>query len=674
VDEGDSQHDGGRPATAVKAPDHLAAAFHKAEDAVARYFGERRHDPAHGRIEVLEDRYVLVRAASLSVEFFSVVRDLYGPTRCDEADLFARNLLFDLAHAIGRSDARTFHDRMHLVDPLERLAAGPAHFAHTGWASVDILPGSRPRPDDSFYLIYDHPYSFEADAWIAAGAPSDFPVCTMNSGYSAGWCEQSYGVRLVACEVSCRARGDDACRFIMGHPDHIERYLERYGREDPRLSGSRSCQIPDLFARKRVEDELRRSRDELERRVLVRTAELERANERLRLEMEARAQAELKLLQTARMETIGRLAGGIAHDFNNLMGVVIGRTSLIERKLDERDPLHRHIVEIRHTAQEAAQLTQQLLAFSRTQVLREEPLDLNAVVAETIGALTTLLGEDIEVDLRLEETGEATPLIVRADRGQLRLVIMNLAVNGRDAMPGGGRLTVSTSREAANGATDGGAATGTWVQLEVADTGVGMDRDTLARIFDPFFTTKLPGLGTGLGLSTAKLIVDHCGGRIDVASAPGAGTAFSVRLPAAAPGPPAPIAAEIGAARAGDGTTVLVVEDQLALRRMVVDVLAEQGYAVLAAADPLGALDVAASHAGRIDLLLTDVILPQMNGAVLAEELRAARPGIAVLFMSGYTGDDRPLGERGLEPDRLLAKPFSASELLHRIETALTRA
>jgi signal transduction histidine kinase/CheY-like chemotaxis protein len=651
----------------VRVPEHLSAAFAKAEAAVSSYFAERHHDPAHGTIEVMNDRYVLVRAASLSVEFFRLVRDIYGPDRLAEADLFARNLLFDLAHAIGRSDARTFHERMRLVDPSERLAAGPVHFAHTGWAFVDILPDSRPVPNDDFHLVYDHPYSFEADAWIAAGAASDFPVCTMNAGYSGGWCEQSYGVRLVACEVLCRARGDDVCRFVMAHPDRIEAHLESRRRDDPRLGGPRGYQIPDLFARKRMEDELRRARDELEARVKERTAELERANELLRREMAAREKAERQVLHTARLETIGRLAGGIAHDFNNLMGVVIGRTSLVERKTAADDPIRRHVTEIRRTAEEAAQLTQQLLAFSRAQVLSEEPLDLNAIVRDTVDTLGTLLGERIEVVLRLAAPDGRGPLTVRADRGQLRQVIMNLAVNGRDAMPDGGRLVIATFRAPAP-AGEGG----DWVRLEVADTGVGIAAETLQSIFDPFFTTKQPGLGTGLGLSTAKRIVEHCGGRIEVASAPGVGTTFGVLLPAVEPdAAPRSEAAAGGGAASGRGRTVLVVEDQQAVREMVVDVLAEQGYSVLAAADPGLALAAAAAHPGRIDLLLTDMVMPRMNGRELAAKLAAARPGIAVLFMSGYTDDDPSRTGGGPAAGGLLAKPFGADELLRRVEESI---
>lgn len=237
----------------VRVPDQFATLFARAEEVVSQYFLRRREDPECGTIEIFGERYLLLRAAALSVEFFALVRDLYGPERRDEADDFSRNLLFDLAHAVGRSDARRFHDRMNLTDPIERLAAGPVHFSHTGWAFVDILPESAPTPDEDYLLIYDHPYSFEADAWVAAGQHADFPVCIMNSGYSSGWCEESFGLQLVASEVLCRARGDDACRFIMGPPSRLESLLQQYIQNQPHLARHiQDCQIPDFFARKRM--------------------------------------------------------------------------------------------------------------------------------------------------------------------------------------------------------------------------------------------------------------------------------------------------------------------------------------------------------------------------------------------------------------------------------------
>jgi two-component system, cell cycle sensor histidine kinase and response regulator CckA len=211
----------------VRVPQEMSAVFEAAEQLVSRYFAERGIAPERGSIEIHGERYVLVRAAALSVEFFTLVRGLYGQARAQEADEFARNILFDLAHAIGKSDARSFHTKMGVSDPMARLSAGPLHFAHTGWALVDISPESRPTPDESFYLLYDHPYSFEASAWMAAGGRSAFPVCVMNAGYSSGWCEESFGITCVATEIQCRARGDDVCRFVMAHPNRIEALVEK---------------------------------------------------------------------------------------------------------------------------------------------------------------------------------------------------------------------------------------------------------------------------------------------------------------------------------------------------------------------------------------------------------------------------------------------------------------
>jgi len=243
----------------VEVPADMAPVFARAEEAVAEYFAQFRADPAKGTIEVSGERYVLVRAAALSVEFVSLLERLFGPQQEAEAHRFTRNLLFDLAHALGKSDARSLHEKMELENPIERLAAGPVHFSHSGWAFVDILPESRPAPNEDYYLIYDHPYSFEADSWLRSGREPAFPACIMNAGYSSGWCEQSFGVTLVASEVLCRARGDECCRFIMAPPHRIEEHIRRYMRDTPQLASQiRLDDIPDFFARKRAEDELSR--------------------------------------------------------------------------------------------------------------------------------------------------------------------------------------------------------------------------------------------------------------------------------------------------------------------------------------------------------------------------------------------------------------------------------
>jgi len=246
----------------VRVPPPFEPLFEQAQEYVSRFFAERRDIPEQAKIEVFGQRYMLVRARAMSVEFFEMIQRLYRDKGQEEALGVARSLLFDIAHSMGLADANDFAERMNLQDPIARLSAGPIHFSHAGWAFVDIFPESRPSPDENFYLIYDHPYSFESDSWISAGKRTDFPVCVMNAGYSSGWCEASFGVPLVSSEILCRAKGDEHCRFIMGHPSRIQGYIHDYLHGQPHLAGHVTrYEIPGFFSRKRQEDELR-SREE----------------------------------------------------------------------------------------------------------------------------------------------------------------------------------------------------------------------------------------------------------------------------------------------------------------------------------------------------------------------------------------------------------------------------
>ncbi len=219
----------------VTVPSVFSAIFEQAETIVGDFFKSTRHSPESGTIEICDSRYILLRGASLSIEFFQLVRKIYGEDAHAEADLFASALLYDLAHAIGKSDARNFHEKMHLQDPIEKLSAGPVHFSHSGWASVDIDPDSNPSPDEHFVLHYSHPFSFEADAWLSNGNSADFPVCIMNAGYSSGWCEESFGLPLEAREITCRAEGHDQCRFIMAPPEQLATHIKQYLQDHPEL-------------------------------------------------------------------------------------------------------------------------------------------------------------------------------------------------------------------------------------------------------------------------------------------------------------------------------------------------------------------------------------------------------------------------------------------------------
>jgi two-component system, cell cycle sensor histidine kinase and response regulator CckA len=289
-----------KPLDTVSVPEQFRPIFSKAQQYVEQYFRERVEDPRHSSILISGERYILVRAASMSVEFFDLVTSLYQDKGTEEARKVASNLLFDVAHAIGKADARSFHERMGVTDPIERLSIGPVHFSFSGWAFVEIFPESHPSPDQNFFLIYDHPFSFESDAWKRHGRETEQPVCVMNAGYSSGWCEESFGIRLVAVEVECQAMGDAHCRFVMAPPERIEEHLERYWRSsqtEPKQArhagaGVSGNTVPEFFQRKRMEEELRRSHRELEQRVAERTAEVVRAYDQLKREAEERQRAE----------------------------------------------------------------------------------------------------------------------------------------------------------------------------------------------------------------------------------------------------------------------------------------------------------------------------------------------------------------------------------------------
>jgi PAS domain S-box-containing protein len=386
-----------------------------------------------------------------------------------------------------------------------------------------------------------------------------------------------------------------------------------------------------------------------------------------------RRHLEEQLRQSQKMDAIGRLAGGIAHDFNNLLTVIAGRAQLILSRIRPEEPIHRDATLVRTTAERAAALTHQLLAFSRKQVLQPQVLNLNAVVTGMEPMLGRLIGEDIDLAvIPAEGLGR-----IKADPGQLEQVIINLVVNARDAMPEGGRLTIETADvelDAAYASRHVTVPPGPHVMLAVTDTGEGMDEQTRSRVFEPFFTTKGPGKGTGLGLATVYGIVKQSGGDIQLASERGRGTSFKIYLPlvaepASEPGPARSATAPVPR---GD-ETVLLVEDEPEVRDLAREILEASGYTVLQACDPQDAVLMAERHAGPIRLLLTDVIMPRQSGRALAERLRPLRPELQVLYMSGYTNE--AIVRHGvLEPDTMfIQKPFTPAALGHKVRAALDR-
>jgi CheY-like chemotaxis protein len=368
------------------------------------------------------------------------------------------------------------------------------------------------------------------------------------------------------------------------------------------------------------------------------------------------------------MEAIGQLAGGIAHDFNNLLTVILGHSEFLLKRDEPAKSRRVRIEEIRKAAERGAWLTNQLLAYSRNQLLEPTVLKINSVLEDMDDILRRVLGEDIVLDLRPDpELGW-----VRVDRGQLQQIILNLAGNARDAMPQGGRLHIETRDITVGGPARPQAfiAPGHYVATVVRDSGQGMDAETRARIFEPFFTTKELGKGTGLGLATVYGIVKQSGGYIWVESEPGHGSAFYTLLPCVAEPAHSKVVQKVFNFRSG-GETILLVEDDSALRKMAVEVLRDTGYKVVIAQSGAEALKVAAKHRGALDVLLTDVVMPGMTGPELAGKIVAIRPRIQILYMSGYTDD--ATGHHGLQgrTSRLLQKPFTHEMLVRHVCDAL---
>jgi len=407
-------------------------------------------------------------------------------------------------------------------------------------------------------------------------------------------------------------------------------------------------------------------RDITERRALE--AQLEQAR---RLESAREKEVlETQLNQLRRLESVGQLAGGIAHDFNNLLGVILNYAAFVAESIDDGSPVLKDVDEIRRAAERGAALTRQLLIFSRREVVRPQVLDISQVVGELDKLLRRALGEHISLTTQFAPDLWA----VEVDLGQFEQVLVNLAVNARDAMPNGGRLILETANvelDATYREIEHEVVPGRYVRLTVSDTGVGMDPEVAKRAFEPFFSTKPRGQGTGLGLTTVYGIVTEAGGNLNIYSEPGVGTTVKVHLPASASAqaPPEPAKPD---RPEGRGETVLVVEDEDGVRRLTERILSGAGYAVLTAAGGGAALEICARREQRIDLLLTDVVMPEVLGPEVARRVTEIRPDVKVLYMSGYIHQAIGGSDPALAEDiAFVEKPFNAETLLTSVRAAL---
>jgi signal transduction histidine kinase/ActR/RegA family two-component response regulator len=421
----------------------------------------------------------------------------------------------------------------------------------------------------------------------------------------------------------------------------------------------------------RSETERKRLNDELEGRVRARTAELEELNQRLRDEADSLANAQARIRQMQKMEAVGQLTGGIAHDFNNMLAIIVGSLDIAKRHLHiDLRKTERFIANAMEGAQRGSQLTSRLLAFSRQQPLDPRPLDANTLVRETLELLRRSLGESIRL-----QTDLAPGLwSIFADAPQLESALINLCVNSRDAMPDGGTLTIRTLNSRRDGTGDNhDARAGDYVIISVADTGCGMPPEVLARAFDPFYTTKQPGQGTGLGLSQVYGFVKQSGGHVSIQSELNGGTTVGIHLPRYFGGQmvETPSTAKKNIPVQANEEVILVVEDEDQVRTMTVEALRDLGYKVIAAAGPQQALDDL-NTIPILNLVFTDVVMPDMSGRTLASQIRARRPGVRVLYTTGY--DQSAATTPDTTPDRdvgFLAKPFTVDQLARKIRQTL---
>ncbi len=503
----------------VRVPPSVQPLFDRVAATMRDVFRSIDIDPSRARIAIDDERYVLVRASAFSIDFLDTLVQLYADRGEREALAIARGFLFDIAHTIGIHDARTIHEKLGSRDPMEKLTGGPIHFAYTGWASVDIKASSRPIPDEDFCLVYEHPFSFEAASFLRAGRRTEGPVCIMNSGYSSGWCEASFGLELTAIEVKCRARGDEGCFFVMAPPEHIAARAKEHFSVDLDVLRAGGFDVPTYFERKRAEEEVQSS-----------LARLQEAQE--------------ELVRKERLATVGLLVSGVAHEVNTPLGVSVTATGVMQAELtklkarfDGGALSKNDLRSFFDRAGRAASLVETNLDRAATQIAKfkrvsvdhathdQRPVNLGSYIRETLDSLSPLMKKaEVKVELRTEgildcitHPGAIAQIITN--------FVTNTAVHGSVGSEGEGSRTLHATLVIAR-APDG------TVVLRYCDDGCGMTDEVRAHAFQPFFTTRRAGGGSGLGLHIVhSLVADVLRGTIELDSAPGKGTRFDVVFP-----------------------------------------------------------------------------------------------------------------------------------------------
>lgn len=502
----------------VATPPEVAPLFRRAEESIRELFRQVEIDPGRARISIGDERYLLIRASAFAIDFLDTLVQLYADRGEREAQVIARGFLFDIAHTIGVHDARVIHDQLGSKDPIEKLSAGPVRFAYAGWASVDIKGSSRPVPDDDFCLVYDHTYSFEAHAFMKAGRKSEGPVCIMSAGYSSGWCKASFGIDLTAVEVTCKARGDATCSFVMAPPHKVaERLMEHFGVTHDALD-AKGFGIPTYFERKHAEEEVRRSLAQLK-------------------------ETQDELIRKERLATVGLLVSGVAHEVNTPLGVAVTASGVLNEELAglarkfERNELTKGDLRaffdragqadtmVRTNLERAAH---EITKFKRVSVDHttedKRLIDVGEYVRLTIESLRPLVRKASLV-IDLQTSGDLECVTFPGAIAQIMTnFVNNTVIHATRADGEPVEVDIGVSRQ-----PDG------TMTLAYADRGAGMLPSVRAKAFQPFFTTQRVG-GTGLGLHIVhSLVADVLHGKITLDSSPEHGTRLVITFPVEPP-------------------------------------------------------------------------------------------------------------------------------------------
>lgn len=621
----------------VKVPAEFLPLFQKAEENVKQYFSHISLNPSQGTIEISNERYVLIRASALSKDFLGSILSLYADRGENEAFGIGRNFLFDIAHALGINDAKAFHAQMNVTDPLSKLSAGPIHFAYTGWAFVDILPESHPTPDDDYYLAYHHPFSFEADSWIRSGEKAKSPVCIMSTGYSSGWCEESFGIPLTAVEVTCRAKGDEHCTFIMSPPHKIEEHIQQFAKTHRKHRiGKTPPEIPTFFVRKTMEEQMEKARQLAEE--------------------SSKAKSDF--------------VANMSHELRTPLSAILGFTELLKKtKLSSRQT--EYLDAICASGSNLLSTINDIMDLSKLDAKKISFESVPVNLPELLQSIEMMLASKVRHKKLAYKTNISKhlhkPLL--SDSVRLTQILLNIIGNAIKFTEQGS-ITVSAVVLEETPQT-------MQVEFSIKDTGIGIPAAKQQQVFERFTQadtaiTRKYG-GSGLGLAITRELVELMGGSITLSSKPNKGTEFKVQLPFTKSGKQVKETASQVQTLDGKGLHILVVEDNLLNQKMTRIMLTNNGFTVSGADS--GTKAITFLQKNKVDLILMDLQIPGMDGYLttqkIRESLKLETPVIAITAHA-FSGERERCLAAGMND--YLPKPFRENELLKAIAGCMPKA